>query len=261
VQKGEYVKQVVQQATAYLPYFHYEIPMLLLADGAIYIPVRVLCEMLGLRADRHIPKWRKLIFWQSAHKLPLHTATKGTWIVWCIPIEEYPFVFVCFDWRLVSSERRIQLRHAVDAWSEASGQAFQKMQIHYKHQRHLLFTFFTTFADSDVLLKRLADLSRQSLDFEAASQLDILVHQGKSILLLASAHARKLLQDQVENPTVDVATIPLKGTSVETVSLPLLPVVPRGDSEQFTQHLEKLTAWLLNLTDFLDEHELRHDEK
>ncbi len=133
------------------------------------------------------------------------------------------------------------------------------MHLHYKRMRHFLFTFFTMFADADALFKRYADLSCQSLDFEAAAQLDALVHRGKKLLFLASTHARKVLQDQEGIPTVDAVT--MKDDSVETVSLPLLPAVPREDGELFIQHMEKLTAWFLNLTNFLDEHELPHREK
>jgi len=215
-------------------------PVLYLADGASYVPVGALYAMLGLRAERHVPKWRKLVFWGSARKLAFLGGTKGTRAVWCNPMEQFPFIFGCFDWRLVSAERHTQLRQVVNAWFEASEQAFQEMQAHYKNMRHLLFTFFTIFADADVLLKCYADLSCPSLGFETLVQLDIMVHQGKRILFLASAHARKMLQDQGEIPIVDAATI--KADSVETVSLPLLPVVSRKDSEQFFQHLEKLTG-------------------
>lgn len=174
--KSAYSEQVVQQGTIILPHFHYEMPVLYLADGATYVPVRALCAMLGLRAERHIPKWRKLMFWGNAHKLPFCSGTKGKRAVWCIPLEQYPFILRCFDWQLVSAERRIQLCQAVDAWSEASEQAYLEMQIHYKHMRHLLFTFFTIFADADALFKHYTNLSCQSLDFEAATQLVLQSH-------------------------------------------------------------------------------------
>ena len=54
------VKQVVQQSTIILPYFDCEVPILYVADGTAYVPVIALCEMLGLRADWHIQRWRGL---------------------------------------------------------------------------------------------------------------------------------------------------------------------------------------------------------
>ncbi len=77
MQMGTGIKKVIQQADVYLPYFHYKMPVLLLADGTIYIPVRELCRMLGLRADRHIPKWRKLVFGRVPASCPFVAARKG----------------------------------------------------------------------------------------------------------------------------------------------------------------------------------------
>jgi len=67
-------RQAIQQMTIMLPYFDEEVPALYLADGTAYLPVRSLCRMLGIRAETHIPRWRKLVLWASARKLPLQTA-------------------------------------------------------------------------------------------------------------------------------------------------------------------------------------------
>src|SRR5439155_6374317 len=41
----------IRQATIVLPYFDEEVPVLYLADGTAYLPVRSLCRILGLRAE------------------------------------------------------------------------------------------------------------------------------------------------------------------------------------------------------------------
>src|SRR5258707_442074 len=66
-------RPVVQQGTMILPYFDDEVPVVFLADGTRYIPVVALCRMLGLRPERHIPRWRRLFLWEHARKLPLQT--------------------------------------------------------------------------------------------------------------------------------------------------------------------------------------------
>lgn len=53
VHMNEYRKLIIWQTTITLPHFHYEMPVLYLADGASYIPVRALCAMLGLRLIEH----------------------------------------------------------------------------------------------------------------------------------------------------------------------------------------------------------------
>src|SRR5205807_6883503 len=112
----------IRQVTIVLPYFGEEVPVLYLADGTAYLPVRSLCRMLGLRAETHIPQWRKLVLWASARKLPLQTV-RGQRTVWCLHMGALSFWCVCFNWSLVAPVRREQLRQATDAWQEDVAQA------------------------------------------------------------------------------------------------------------------------------------------
>src|SRR5215469_1178453 len=77
-------KPSVQQAVMTLPYFDAEVPIVYLADSTGYIPVVALCRMLGLRPERHIPRWRRLFLWEHARKLPLQTEKRGARLVWCL---------------------------------------------------------------------------------------------------------------------------------------------------------------------------------
>jgi len=104
MQIDKHVKQVVQQSTMILPHFDYEVPILYVADGTAYVPVIALCEMLGLRADRHIRRWRGLALWANACKLPLRMKSGKTHIVWCLHKGAFPFLYGCFNWSLVSPE-------------------------------------------------------------------------------------------------------------------------------------------------------------
>ncbi len=54
-----------------------------LADGTAYIPVIALYQMLGLHAATHIARWRRLMIWSNARKLPLRTV-RGRRIVWLL---------------------------------------------------------------------------------------------------------------------------------------------------------------------------------
>lgn len=74
---------VVRQTTITLPYFEQELPAMYMADGTGYIPVIALCQMLGLHAATHIARWRRLMIWSHARKLPLRTV-RGRRIVWLL---------------------------------------------------------------------------------------------------------------------------------------------------------------------------------
>src|SRR6266849_5493343 len=132
-------EQVIQQTTMILPYFDEEVPLLCLPDGSRYIPVIALCEMLGLRADVHIPRWRDLMLWHHARKLPWRMPSGRTHIVWCLTVGALPLWCNCFNWSLVTSSRQAQLRVAMDAWLKTTEQVHQEMLTEYREMRCRLF--------------------------------------------------------------------------------------------------------------------------
>ncbi len=67
-------QEVIEQTTVTLPFLDDEVPALYLADGKLYIPVYTVCRALGIRADTHIRRWRTLVLWITARKLP-HSST------------------------------------------------------------------------------------------------------------------------------------------------------------------------------------------
>jgi len=254
MQIDEHVKQVVQQSTMILPDFDYEVPILYLADGTAYVPVIALCEMLGLHAGRHIQKWRRLALWANACKLPLRMKSGKTRIVWCLHRGAFPFLYGCFNWSQVSPERRMQLRQATDEWIDLSNHAYQAMQAHYKETRRFLFTFLTTYADTSLSLRWLAEQLSTLLDFDSRMRLDELVTQGTSFIEQTTKHARTMLQDQASTPIVDTFKVDYDRNIIETFSLPLLPVVPDEDKEKLIELLEKLVQWYRDFTKFLKDH-------
>jgi hypothetical protein len=235
-------RQVIQQSTMTLPYFDYEVPVLYLADGTAYLPVRALCCMLGLRAETHIPRWRKLVLWASARKLPLQTA-RGQRIVWCLQGGALPFWCTCFNWSLVSAERREQLRQATDAWQEDVAQAHQLLLERYQSLRRVLFVFLNAYSDAQTWLNRWALHLSCSPDVASSLQLEQLLSQGKTLISQTTAQARKMVQEQAMAPIVDMIALDAEGAGTEIGTLPLFPVVPREDCEQFFVSVRRLAHW------------------
>src|SRR5712691_1044166 len=151
-------QEVIEQTTVILPFLNDEVPALSLADGRRYIPVYAVCHALGIRADIHIRRWRRLVVWITARKLPLHTEKRGKRLVWCLLISQVPFLYGLFDWELVLPERRFQLERATEEQVKLSDMAYQEMQRQYKAMRRALFTFLTTFTDIDALLQHYTDV-------------------------------------------------------------------------------------------------------
>jgi|GEM_PF-1428633 len=244
-------RQVIQQTTITLPYFDEEVPAIYLADGTAYLPVRALCRMLGLRAETHIPRWRKLFLWANACKLPLQTA-RGQRMVWCLYVGALPFWCVCFNWSLVPTERREQLRQATDARQEDVAQAQRLLLERYRSLRRYLFAFLEAYSDAETRFDQWALHLSSSLDIASSRQLELLLSQGKTLIGEATAQACKMVQEQAMAPIIDIVTINAGGEATQTGTLPLFPVVPRDGREQFFASTRKLVQWYQEMAAFID---------
>jgi len=253
-------KPVVQQGTMILPYFDDEVPVVFLADGTRYIPVVALCRMLGLRPERHIPHWRRLFLWEHARKLPLQTEKNGTRLVWCLHLGALLFWCSCFNWSLVSPERRVQLRQATDAGLKHLEQAHQEMLTRYRLMRHLLFRFLTNYAGAQAQLQQVAARMHPRLDAASSVVLETLLAQGSALIEEATTHARAMLHDQASIPIMDVFTIDAEGNATQVGTQPLFPVLLEEACEQFFVQIDRLTRWYGDFILFLAEHGLSPQE-
>jgi hypothetical protein len=224
-----------------------------LANGRLYIPVFAVCRVLGIPPDIHIRRWQQLLLWVTARKLPFQTKKQGNRLVWCLLISEVPFLYSLFDWKLVSLERRLQLSRATEEHMKLADQAYQHMQHEYKAMRQALFHFMATFADVDTLFKSDAEILRAQLDNRSAALLVDLRERGRSLFEQAAIHARKMLWEQGELPVIDAVKISADNQVIDSVSFPLLPLIPQEDRERFFAFMELLMAWQQEITAFWSE--------
>jgi len=61
-----------------------------------------------------------------------------------------------------------------------------------------------------------------------------------------------MIQEQAIAPIMDIVTIDESGVGTEIGTLPLFPIVPREDCEQFFASLRKLAQWYLDMAAFID---------
>jgi hypothetical protein len=158
----------------------------------------------------------------------------------------------------VKPERLEQLRQATYAWQEDVAQAQQLMLDRYRTLRRYLFAFLEAYSDAEAWHGQWA-LHLSSLDDTSSLQLKSLLLQGKTLIGEATAQARKMVQEQAMKPIVDVVTLDVNGAVTETDTLPLFPVVPREDREQFFTHMSRLAKWYQDMAAFIDELILSQD--
>ncbi len=254
---------MLRQETITLPHFRYQVPALYVAGSEVpYIPVVAVCRMLGIRADTRIPRWRTLLLWEDARKLPMRSEKSGRRVVWCLPIVAVSLLFSCFDWKYVDLECRQHMRQMIDECLAAFDRAHKEMAANYTYIRRSLFEFLTVYADFEPKLARFALCLHIILaDFDVSKQLETLLDQGRALIDEATAHAREMLLELVKRPIIDAVSLRPDGEMIEEFSLPLFTVVPREDSTRFFEYFRKLTKWDQDLTVFLERHGLFWDRE
>ncbi len=247
----EHSEQVVRQTTIALPFLDEQVPALIVADGRPYIPVFAVCRVLGIRADTHIQRWRRLIFWGTARKLPFQTENRGRRLVWCLLISEVPYLYSLFDWSPLPPERRRQLHEAAHAHAQLLGQAYQEMQAQYAATRQALFSVLTLAAELDATFWPAMAEKAASLPSEAQARYAQLLDSGHDVYERLIAHTRKMLYaQQDESLIVDAVKLDAEHRVIDTFFLPLFPVVSREESLMLTELLQQVARWHQALTDF-----------
>lgn len=235
--------EVIAQTTMALPYLDDQVPALYGSDGRPYIPVFAVCKVFGIRADTHIQRWRKLLLWEFACKLPFQTEKQGKRLVWCLLISEIPFLYSMFSWKHLSPERQDQLRQAAKAGMKLAWSAYQEMQQRYKMTRKTLFSLLTTYSDSDGRLDQMLEIQLPTLDQEAQESFIALVERGRVLHHQVAAHARRMLQEQNSLPILDGVILDAEHTVIDTFSLPLFPLVQQEENERLVELLHQLASW------------------
>lgn len=255
------VTSILRQTTITLPHYDYEVRALYIADcEAPYLPVQDLCNMLGLRASTHIPRWRKLVLWGNARKLPVATQ-KGKRLMWCLHMGALLSWYCTFSWDNVLPERRAQLRESADAWLDASKQAHQEMLARYRTTRRLLFEILTAYAESDTTFSRFTSLLHKQLnDVKIEAQWVALIARGKDLINRVATHARQMLHEQSRIPLMDVLTLNTVGEIIDEFPLPLFPIVQEKELGRLFTYLGELIEWHQQLKQFLADHGIWWDD-
>lgn len=245
--------KIIEQVTVRLPFFGEEVPALLAEeDGKLYLPVIEICRMLGIRADRHIPRWRTLAFWHGARKFPFRTRSGATRMVWCLDMGSVYFLYGSFDWRLVSPLRQVQLREATEAAIEVTSRAHAQMIETYHRVRKSLFRFLCASIGWQEALQQRAQQFASRLEPGARIQFEELIGQGCRLIDEARTQARAVLQWQADLPVIDAFTIDGGGRVIDEFPLPLLPLVPREELERYFEAGERIVEWYRSMSASLD---------
>jgi hypothetical protein len=246
----------IRQVMVTLPHFFDRVPMLYVRDGTPYVPVTVLCHLLGLRMEAHLSHWRKMLFWKCARKLPLQTDTRGKQLVWCLHVGALPFWYSTLNSENVVAERREQLRQATNELVTFPDIIYQEKLRRYQQLRRFLFSFLTTYTDTNLFFEQIIQQIAPFLDEENQVWFEELIAQGQEIITEALMIARKILHESEKLPVIDIHQPDHNGIFFETGSLPLLPTTSTTsveDQQRFSECLALLRDWYQDFITFLRE--------
>lgn len=243
----------IRQITATLPYFHERVPMLYMRNGTPYVPLVVLCRFLGVRMKTYLPRWRKMLFWQCARKLPLQTPTRGKRFVWCLHLGALPFWYSTLNRLTIVPKRREQLQQATNELVSFPDIVYREKCHYYKHFWDLLSYFLATYTDAPSFFEQLALQITPFLKKENQIWLKEIIAQGQEIISEALTVAQKILHEQETLSLIEMYRLDHYGTVVETGFLPLHPTVLPEDQEHFSECLTFLEEWHQDLISFLQE--------
>jgi hypothetical protein len=122
----------------------------------------------------------------------------------------------------------------------------------YRSLRKGLFAFLVVYSDVEDRLRQWQIRLSIILDAVVSKQFEMLISQGRVMINQATTQARRIVFEQEKDPIFDVFTLNAKGEVTEAGILPLFPVVPLGDREQFFTSISQLTQWHKELITFLD---------
>jgi hypothetical protein len=236
--------KVVKQATQPLPFLeHLQVPVLYVDGEPPYVPVFAVCRAIGIPPDPHIRRWRNLLLWETAQKLPFQTEKRGKRLVWCLSIAEIPFLYSLFNWELVTPAMRVQIKRAAKEGARLAGLAYQEMQDRYKSVRQLLFSFLSRNADLDGWFQRYQAARSDQLSSEDLPGLLLRLDQGRTLYQGAIDHARKMLRDMGELPVIDALVLDQDHTVLDTIAMPILPIIAAEDIKLFAAWLSLIATW------------------
>ena len=251
----------VTYGTAHLRPFDVDAPTLTTSDGAVYLPIRWLCELLDLAPShwigalcayfRHDRDPRDAS--EPLQQLP-YQRPDGTWHAeWCLEWSRVVRLlsFHVRTWRLPQGIRREQLEaFHEELVDQAAGLYDARQRAYHDAKREILqllqgaAEFLTTLDD---LEHHLGPHIEHSAPTPAEGQANrpaftAVVEEGRIRQHALADALRAELQTLLETPLIDGYEVNDEGVVINTTSMPVLP--PTLDFRAINQRMKLANAWL-----------------
>jgi hypothetical protein len=239
-----------RQSTFILPHFEFEVPLLLGADGLHYVPLFVLCRLLGLDAARELRRAQQVLLWSSA-RLFLVDWKGGTRFAWC---HTYPWGIA--SWlsmverkRIQDPARRAQLDRTVKDGIELGGRATELVKARFERGRRRMYQLSERMQALGTVLAHYQG-HRPWEPVEAQARLDQLTHRHRALADQVQLFVQAWLADKAQLPVIDAISVDGAGqVSDELVPITLFGTINAQDEARLGDYEQ---AYSVLVTDLIE---------
>ncbi len=227
-----------------------------------YVPIRALCELLGLPPAT----WIGVVCSQhkgrtnAVRRWPYRAPDGMTRPEWCL--EQHDALrWLSYLWpEKVQGERREQLRAYQQTMMDAMGQAYEQMQENYQVLRRTLFADLATCQRMQAMLTQMDEQFSPHLAHmdppvggeAVVAQFPALLSRGRETYDAYAAELRAVLAEMTGQPVIDALIVNEQGEVADTLAMPILPVTP--DTAAMDAGQDRARAWVSELTDWMSGH-------
>ena len=251
----------VTYGTARLQPFDVDAPTLTTSNGAVYLPIRWLCELLELAPSHWIGA--VCAYFRDDHdsrdasaplqRLP-YQRPDGTWHAeWCLEWSRVVrwLTFYLRTWRLPQGPRRQQLEAYREEMVDRVAGLYDARQQAYRDAKREILQMLQGAAE---FLKTLDDLDHHlgpHIEHSAHTPAEghtnraafaAVVEEGRTRQHALAEALRAELQTLLDTPLIDGYEVNDEGVVINTTSMPVLPPTP--DFRAIHQRMELANSWL-----------------
>jgi hypothetical protein len=254
---------VITQGTLPLPAFGADVPLLHTAEGE-YVPIRALCDALGLPPATYIGSiCRHSRYGDAVRAWPWKNADGISRPMWRLQ-RHYVHVWLSnLRPSQLHGERREQLRAYHEALAEAAGLVYERRQEDRQALRRAVYAGLAACQRMQVSLAEieeqvcphLAHLPAPAGGEVAVGEFRVLLARGREAYDAYAMSLREVLAEITGQSVIDALVLDERGEVIDAQPMPILPVVP--DLSVMRRRQERALAWSHELQAWLAAHGFR----
>lgn len=227
------------------------LPIVKTPDGGEFVPLRALCEMVGLRPSAYVGVFcqyfevgvvRRLLSWDSP---------TGHRKDWCLNRKHLPHWLVNVPASRVPPERREKVLTLQNYCTVLLGRTYEMMIERHREARRTVFELLNACAREEEKLQRYEQDGASLFNQAQQQALAKKAAEGHQLLERVANLARRMLSTLMAGPVVDGVVLNKNNEVTDTTSFPLFPIV--GDTDQMALEMAELVKeWAAHFKQWWD---------